>query len=107
MGADRPQLELVPPGQPTKLVADAGAAAVASACAPWVYFDAVTVSGVSGGVAFLTVEAMRHLDVNGVPLKDFVVTGHLRCPLSALGTLKQAIEQIEALVRPGPAAARN
>lgn len=103
-----PSIGLVPPGRPTTLVPDAGAAAVASAHAPFVYFDAATVSGVnSGGVAHITLEAMRHLDVGGVPLKDFVTVGHLRCDLNALRTLKRAVEQIEALVRPGPAASRN
>ncbi len=106
----RALLELVPPGQPTKLTDDAGAAAVASALAPFIYFDAATVSGVdSGGVAHITLEAIRHMAsrTTGEPQKDLVVAAHLRMGLPALRSLKQAIEQIETLVRPGPAAARN
>lgn len=106
---DRPAQDLVPAGRPTAFVPDAGAAAVASAHAPFVFFDVATVSGInSGGVCHITLEAIRHMSGGaGEPLKDFVATAHLRFDLNALRTLKQAISQIETLVRPGPAAVRN
>lgn len=101
---------LVPPGRPTQHVPDAGAAAIASAHAPFLYFDVASVAGVnSGGVAHITLEALRHMSSNltGTPQKDFVTVAHLRMDLNALRTLKQAIEHIETLVRPVTKAAPN
>lgn len=99
------------PGRPTQLVADAGAAAVASAQAPFLYFDIASNSGInSSGICHITLEAIRHFAAadDGRPIKDFVVVGHVRCGIGALRTLKQAIEQIEKIVAPpGPDVARN
>ncbi len=100
-----------PTGKPTMYTPDAGAAAVASAHAPFIYFDAATVSGINaGGVCHITLEAIRHMSstTSGEPVKDFVVVGHLRMDLNSLGRLKAAIEQIEMIVtQPGPGVARN
>lgn len=108
---DRQPAALFPAGRPTVQTADAGAAEVASANASWVFFDMVTVSGISAdGICHLTLEAVRHQAsrLTGSPMKDCIVTGHLRFGLGALRTLKAAIEQIETIVaQPGPSVSRN
>ena len=86
------------------------AAAFASARAPVLYFDVTAMTGLTNaGLAHLTLEVLRYSSPKSgvVPDRHFVEVCHLRCDLGALAGLKKAIEDIEALARPGPVEQRN
>lgn len=74
--------------------------ALASANAPFIFFDVATSFGVNGGVAAITVEAIRHLIGPDGPTRDLVVTAHLRMSMDALRQLRDAIDDIEQIVQP-------
>jgi len=85
------------------VVADAGGNATASGLAPFVYFDVATIAGMnSGGVAHVTLEAIRHMasTTTNSPVKDFVVVAHLRMGIDAVRSLRKALQSIEELAVP-------
>lgn len=73
--------------------------ALASATAPFLYFEVARNYGFRDGVANITLEAHRHISVSdNQVLTDRVIVAHLRMSYSALQTLKAAINGIELLV---------
>lgn len=74
--------------------------AIASANSPFVYFDNASNFGTYGGIAHITLIAGRFLNgPDGTATHDYVVTGHLRCNLAGLQSLKAAIEGIEKMLK--------
>jgi hypothetical protein len=83
------------------------AAALPSATAPFLYFDRVVSAGFHDGVANVTLEAVRYFSADGKAAQDMVIVAHLRTSLSALHSLKRAIESIESLAAPTGSGPRN
>lgn len=76
--------------------------ALASAHAPFIYFDSCPNYGFNGGVANLSLEAIRFTASptgQGV-LADRVTVAHLRMSLDAVRALRAAIDGIELLAAP-------
>ncbi len=86
-----------------------GISAIASANAPFIYFDGVPNYGFNGQVANLTLEIVRFVSVPGMttPQVDRVSVAHLRMTLDAMRSLKNAIEGIEAMAQPIPEGVKN
>lgn len=73
---------------------------LASAAAPFVYFDRAPNFGFNGAVANISLEAVRFEmpAENGNVVADRVTVAHLRMTLDALRSLKTAIEGVERMV---------
>ena len=72
----------------------------ASALAPFIYFDIVPNFGFSGGVANLTLEAIRFtVETPGEVLGPRVAVAHLRTSIEGLRQLKAAIDGIERIMQ--------
>ena len=82
-----------PPVVPAELTA------IASANAPFIFFDVVGTVGFNSGIASITLEAVRHVAMAGQVLQDRVAVGHLRMGPAGLQSLKSAIEGIEQLAK--------
>jgi hypothetical protein len=81
--------------------------AVASASAPFIYFDNASTFGVNERIANITLEANRVMVVGGQVRGDRVVVAHLRMSVGALTRLKAAIEGIELLAQRGESGERT
>jgi hypothetical protein len=75
--------------------------AIASAQAPFIYFEGVPNYGFNFGIANMSLEVVRFTPTgaSGV-LADRVTVAHLRMGAEALKSLKAAIEGIELLMQP-------
>ena len=73
--------------------------ALASANAPFIFFDGASFYGLSGGVGQITLEATRlqAAGPDGRVALDRVVTAHLRCGVPALRSLRAAIDAVMAM----------
>lgn len=78
--------------------------ALASADAPYVFFEQVPFFGLHDGVAMVTLTAQRHLGVlpDGSIAIDHVITGLLRGSIPAMRSLRSAIDGILLLAEPRP-----
>lgn len=76
-----------------------GVCALASAAAPFVYFDRAPNFGFNGAVANISLEAVRFTvpSEGAEVVTDRVTVAHLRMTLDAMRSLKTAIEGIERL----------
>jgi hypothetical protein len=76
--------------------------ALASAHAPFIYFDASPNFGLNGGIANLSLEAVRFIPNPGQQgvFTDRVVVAHLRMSLDGVRSLKAALEGIELMASP-------
>jgi hypothetical protein len=83
--------------------------AIASANAPFIYFDGVPNYGFNGQIGNLTLEVIRFTAVPGTPNPqvDRVSVAHLRMTLPALRSLKAAIEGIEKMASTPPKKAKS
>ena len=81
--------------------------AVASAQAPFLYFDGASNFGINHGVVNITLEAVRHFSAGGAAVHDRVMVAHLRTSAAGLFSLKKAIEGIELLAAPAPDGPKN
>ena len=83
--------------------------ALASANAPFIYFEAAPNFAWNGEVANITLEVARWVHVSDTepPQVDRVTVAHLRMAPSALRALKTAIEGIEMLMKPAASGEKN
>jgi len=79
--------------------AEGQVSAIGSMAAPFIFSDWIGSHGIRGGVANITLEAVRHMLINEKPVADRVVVAHLRMPYGSLPALKEAIAQIELLAK--------
>lgn len=77
-----------------------GVSGLASANAPFVFFDEVGSRGYYNGIAHIGLEAVRFMGVDGKCRTDRAVVAHLRMNMHALAALKAAIAEIELLAQP-------
>ncbi len=80
---------------------------IGSLGAPFIYTDWIGSHGHNGSVANFTLEAMRHMLVGEKNVRDRVVVAHLRMPLHTMRALKEAIEQVELMLKPPASEERN
>jgi hypothetical protein len=76
--------------------------ALASAHAPFLYFDSATTFGCNHGIVNITLETLRFMTVGQTPTRDRVIVAHLRMSVPAAMTLKAALGG--ALLMAAPAA---
>src|SRR3712207_5668642 len=74
--------------------------ALASANAPFIYFDAASTYGYSEGVANITLEAFRNMSVGGRVVRDRVIVAHLRMSLQAAQDLRTALDGVLLMASP-------
>ena len=72
--------------------------AVASAHAPFLYFEASPTYGCLNGIIQITLEASRLLIADGLPVTDRVIIAHLRMSVPAANALKASIDGALGLV---------
>jgi hypothetical protein len=84
------------PDMPTPIIP---LALEASANAPFIYFEGTSNFGCNGGVANITLEALRFTAQEGKIATDRVVVAHLRTNAEGLESLKNAIKGIELLAQ--------
>lgn len=78
---------------------------IASAHAPFLYFDNTPTFGCQNGIVNITLEAVRHMAVGNTATNDRVVVAHLRMSIPAARALKAAIDG--ALLLAIPAASND
>lgn|GEM_PF-2186023 len=78
-----------------------GICAVASAAAPFIYFDSAPNFGFNGAVANVSLEVVRFTvpSENAGVVTDRVTVAHLRMTLEAMRSLKMAIEGVERMAQ--------
>ncbi|WP_210484439.1 hypothetical protein [Microvirga antarctica] len=81
--------------------------AVASATAPFIYFDNASTFGINEGVANITLEANRVMVVGGEVRGDRVIVAHVRMSVGAIARLKSAIEGIDLQEQKGESGERT
>ena len=76
--------------------------ALASAHAPFIYFDAAPNFGLNGGIANLSLEVVRFTPNPGVTgvHADRVTVAHLRMSLDGVRSLRAALDGIELMATP-------
>ena len=86
-----------------------GISAMASADAPYLYFDGAPFFGIEDGICEITLVARRRTaqTLAGPVGTDFVTVGHLRCGVEALRRLHEAIGGIATLSQPSPSEVAN
>jgi hypothetical protein len=86
-----------------------GISAIASANAPFIYFEHVPFYGLLNGVGQITMEAARIFgaDPEGKVILDRVVVAHLRGNIAALRSLRSAIDGILLMAEPKPEGPAN
>jgi hypothetical protein len=80
---------------------------IASASAPFIYTDWVSNQGYNAGVATFTLEALRNMTVGDKTIRDRVVVAHLRMPIHTMRAFKNAIEQVELMMKPVAESKKN
>jgi hypothetical protein len=83
-----------------------GLSALASANAPFIYFDAAPNFGLNGGIANLSLEVVRFILNTGSQgvVADRVTVAHLRMSMEGVRSLKAALEGIELMASSTPGA---
>jgi hypothetical protein len=74
---------------------DSSSAALASAAAPFVFIDTISVYGRSGAITWLTCEAFRHSLSGDQVVVDSVSVAHLRLTPEAARQLRAALEVLD------------
>ena len=100
--AQAPLVEVIPSTQGT-------VSAIASAHAPFLYFDSAPTFGHVNGIIRVTLEATRDMPTNTEQRvgSDRVVVAHLRMTIPAAQSLKAAIEGALLLANPSPTETKN
>ena len=103
-----PQAEAKPRTATEQIPGQAGGiSALASANAPFIYFDGSPNFGTHDGVLNISLEAIRYTPVDGDIMTDRVVVAHLRMGMKAAQSLKLALEKVILLATPVGSAERN
>jgi hypothetical protein len=84
-----------------------GVSAIASANAPFIFFDNVAVYGDYNGIVHMTLQAGRFVVGDGAFRSDQVMVAHLRMNMVAFKSLKEAVEKIERMIRLFPEDAKH
>jgi hypothetical protein len=79
----------------------------ASNGSPIIYFDEITSFGAYNGIAHITLEGLRFMDIDGKLRTDRVVVAHLRMNYVALKALKDIAAKLELMAEPIPKGQNN
>jgi hypothetical protein len=79
----------------------------ASNGSPIIYFDEITSFGAYNGIAHMTLEGLRFMDIDGKLRTDRVAVAHLRMNYVALKALKDIAEKLELMAEPVPEGPNN
>ena len=77
-----------------------GISAIASAHAPFIYFEGAPNYGYNNGIVNITLEALRYLPVGDKVMFDRVIVGHLRMSLQAATNLRGSLDAAIKLATP-------
>jgi len=80
---------------------------LASAHAPFVFFDAAPTMGHFNGIIHIALSALRFMPTEGRAVGDAVMVAHLRTNLEGLKSLKAAIVKVELMLEPVPESQKN
>lgn len=86
---------------------EGGFSGVASAGAPFIFFDAVPTMGEFNGICHLALSALRFNPGDGRVATDSVMVAHLRTNMHGLLALKDAIAKVELLAQKVPEGPKN
>jgi hypothetical protein len=86
-----------------------GISAIASATAPFIYFDGVPFYGLSNGVGSVTLSVTRQIasGPDNSVVSDHVLVAHLRGNLIAIRALRAALDGILLMSEPAPEGKAN
>ena len=86
-----------------------GISAIASANAPFVYFENIPFYGLMNGIGQVTLEASRIFGSapDGTPIIDRVIVAHLRGNIPAIRSLRAALDGILLMAEPTPEGSPN
>jgi hypothetical protein len=86
-----------------------GISAIASADAPFLYFEAAPFYGLLNGVGQVTLDTGRIFgaDASGKVIMDRVLVAHLRGNLNAIRSLRAALDGILLMAEPRPSSPSN
>jgi hypothetical protein len=104
--ADKPETPPIVESIPS---VSGGISAVASANAPFIYFESAPFFGYGNGVGKIAIEATRQIMITpeGGVLFDRVLVGHLVGNIPALISLRAAIDGILLMAEPKPEGPAN
>jgi hypothetical protein len=75
--------------------------------APVIFFEIASTFGVRNGVCNITLDGGMHLNHNGQTIAENRTVAHLRFPVSAIPTLREALDHIEESLKPVPEGLKN
>ena len=75
--------------------------------APVIFFETGSSFGIYEGVANITLEGLTFLIVDQKHINDSHVVAHLRFPISAIPSLRLALDGITEMLKPVPEEAKN
>ena len=75
--------------------------------APVIFFEVASTYGVRNGVGNITLEGGMHVPFGGETIGESRITAHLRFPISAIPTLRAALNHIEESLKPVPESLKN
>ena len=75
--------------------------------APAIFFEAVCTFGTRNGVCFITLDTGESTTVDGAVLSHIRTVAHLRFPITAIRSIREALSAIEDLFRVVPQALKN
>ena len=89
--------------------ANGGISALASANAPFIYFENAPFYGLFNGIGQITLEANRNFgaDADGSPRVDRAIVAHLRGNIQAFIGLRAALDGIILMAQPKPDSPAN
>jgi hypothetical protein len=81
-----------------------GVSAIASAHAPFIYFESAPIFALTNGIIRITLEAWRDVPGPGAGeiTADRAIVAHLRMNIPAAQSLKAALEKVLLLAMPSP-----
>jgi hypothetical protein len=82
-------------------------AALRAAQAPVIFFEVGSSFGVRNGVGNITLDGGMHIIVDGQNVKENRTVAHLRFPVTAIPSLREALDGIEQLLKPVPQVLKN
>lgn len=75
--------------------------------APVIFFEVASTFGVRNGIGNITLECGVHMLFDGQTISESHVAGHLRFPVSAISTIRAALDHIEETLKPVPEELKN
>jgi hypothetical protein len=78
-----------------------------AADAPMIFFEVVSTHGHRNGLASITLEAAVHIAHAGRVLNAAQTVAHLRFPLTAIPSIRGALDGIELMAKPAVSTGKN